>query len=58
MIKCIIPCIYYREIFDKSKNPTCKIICDRNGEELKNISNEEKEQCIYFKNFQSIKWKT
>ena len=36
MIKCIIPCIYYREIFDKSKNPTCKIICDRNGEELKN----------------------
>lgn len=55
MIKCIIPCIYYREIFDKSK---CKIICDRSGEELKNISNEEKEQCLYFKTFQCAKWKT
>ena len=42
MIKCIIPCIYYREIFDKSKNPTCKIICDRSGEELK-IFNEDEE---------------
>ncbi len=57
MIKCIVPCIFYREIFDKTQNPTCKIICDRSGKELKNISYEEKKQCPYFKSFQDIRLK-
>jgi len=56
MNKCQTPCIYYSEIFDKSKKPMVKTICDyRDGEEIKNISNEEIENCKHFKTYKEIR---
>ncbi len=55
MIKCITPCIYYREILNRSKKPSYKIICDyKEGEEIKNIPYEEKVNCKFFKSFKDI----
>lgn len=55
MNKCITPCIYYSEIFDKSKTSAVKVICDiREGEEIKNILIQEIETCTYFKTYKEI----
>lgn len=59
MIKCTTPCIYYREIMDKTKQPRYKIVCEyRDGEEIKNIPQDEKLNCNFFKSYKEIKWKT
>jgi hypothetical protein len=57
--KCKTPCVFYREIIDKSKKPTYKTVCDyRDGEEIKNIPQDEIEKCNIFKSFKEVKWKT
>jgi len=56
MNKCYIPCIYYHEVYDKSKTPTVKITCDiKDGQEIKNIPDKEIQNCEHFKTYNEVK---
>jgi uncharacterized FlaG/YvyC family protein len=56
MHKCYTPCIYYHELHDKSKTPTVKVICDiREGQEIRNIPNEEIQNCEHYKTYNEVK---
>ena len=58
-MQCTTPCIFYREIIDRSKKPSYKTVCDyKDGEEIKNIPQSEINNCNNFKSFKEIKWKT
>lgn len=55
LIKCVTPCIYYQEVLDKSKKPSVKLICNYLEEELKNISENDINNCQHFKSYNHLK---
>ncbi len=56
MLKCQTPCIYYYESHTKSESPTVRLICDfRDGEEIKNLSINEINECKHFKTYNQVK---
>ena len=55
MDKCYTPCIYYREIIDLNKKPMADVSCNYlEGKKLKDIPQEEKCNCKYFKTYKDI----
>lgn len=57
MKKCFTPCIYYREIL-YNNNCNVKLLCDiKEGCDIKKISEEEANNCIYFKSFKDLSYK-
>ena len=53
-------CIYYHESHNQNRNPTTleKYFCDRReDEEFKNMTEEERNDCSYFKSYKNIKIK-
>ena len=55
-MKCTTPCIYYREIVDKSKIPSVRTVCDARDKEIKHISKKDIENCSLYKTYKSIKY--
>ena len=57
MRKCFTPCVYYHETYDKQSKPSVKVVCDiREGEEIKNISDEDINNCKNFKTYKDVKF--
>ena len=55
MKKCFTPCIYYHEIHDNNQKPSVKILCDiRENEDIKNISEDEINNCEYYKTYRDL----
>ncbi len=61
MNKCIttdLRCIYYHPIEEKNKKPSYRMVCDmREGEEIKNIPQEEINNCKHYKTFKEARLK-
>jgi hypothetical protein len=58
MHKCYTPCIYYNEKYDRSKKPMYKIVCDmKDGEEIRNIPQEEIDNCTHYKSYTEVRSK-
>ncbi len=48
MHKCFTPCIYYREVYDKTKKPSMKIICDYKDTEIFKMPEDDINFCKQF----------
>ena len=56
MHQCYKSCIYYHIIQDRTKKPSTKLTCDiKDGQEIKNIPNEEIQNCEHFKTYNEVK---
>ena len=56
MKQCYTPCIFYHEVYDKTKKPSVRVICDiKDGKEIKDIPDEEIQNCEHFKTYNEIK---